>query len=212
MLLMPAKMKNLIATLLISCLFFQSFGQTTAITAHGDKVILYDDYTWAYDGEKNSREKENGVRRIIIDPQGIVRVEFWVDQQRVTFIDGRIFYNHLQPSSLDYYQHSISDKIPGKIKQISFKNLTVSFEYHINSIFPKSEGKIKSIIFGNLSYEFEYHQNSFFEKSEGKIKRISRGRDFIEFEFHQNSIFPETEGKLKEIKGEIPGIIIRYTD
>jgi hypothetical protein len=203
-------MKSAILILAFLCVYNFINCQIRATTKDGQKVILYDDFTWKYADYEDNTDNFSGITKIEVGSDGMVGVEFRVNGQKMSFFDGKVFFGNMQPVEIDYNTNSFFAKSLGKIKQISFSTISVSFEYHENSIFEKSEGKIKSIQLGNQSYTFEYHENSYFEKSVGKLKRISCGRNSIEFEYHENTLFPETEGKLKEITGEIPGIKVKY--
>jgi hypothetical protein len=198
--------------LVLMNLSFLLYCQVRATTEDGRKVILYDNFTWKYAEDDERPKFATGINRIEVDSNGLVRIDFWADKQRISFFDGKVFFNNMHEIKLEYYTNSYFAKSVGKIKEISFKNLSAAFEYHENSIFKDSEGKLKEISIGNQIYEFEYHQNSYFTKSVGKLKEISSGNNSVEFEYYENSIYPETEGKLKEIKGEIPGIRILYLD
>jgi hypothetical protein len=205
-------MRNLI--LIVFCLnaYAVIFGQISAITQHGEKVILYDDYTWRYADDDPTHFKRIAISEIDVDSNGLADIEFIVAGNRVEFYDGKLFFDKSGPTKLDYHNNSYFSKSVGKIRLAEFGNLTIEFEYHQNFIFDKSEGKIKSIRVGNEDITFEYHEISFFEHSVGKLKSISKNGKTVNFEYHQNSIYPENEGKLKEISGEIPGIRIRYLD
>ncbi len=205
-------MKRLLAILILIKISVFSIGQISAITEDGQRVILFNDFTWKYADKEENHSKESGISKIDIGSDGLVRIDFWINGERMSFYDGKVFFGHVQPGKIEYHQNTIFPKSLGKIKEIDFHNISISFEYHHNSAFPKSEGKISSISFGNTSYEFEYHRNSIFPESEGKVKTISSGRYSVNFEYHQNSSFPETVGKLKEISGEIPGVKIRYLE
>jgi hypothetical protein len=205
-------MKRIFFVLVLMNLSFLLYCQVRATTEDGRKVILYHNFSWKYADDDERPKFTTGITRIEVDSNGLVRIEFWADKHRISFFDGKVFFNNMQEIKLEYYTNSFFTKSVGKIKEFLFNNITVAFEYHQNSIFKESEGKIKELSIGNQVYEFEYHQNSFFIKSVGKLQKISSGSNSVEFEYYENSIYPETEGKLKEIKGEIPGIRILYLD
>jgi hypothetical protein len=205
-------MIRIVFVLVLMNLSFFLYCQVRATTEDGRKVILYDNFSWKYADDDEIPKSVTGINRIEVDSNGLVRVDFMADRHRISFFDGKVFFNNMQEIKLEYYTNSFFAKSVGKIKEISFNNITVEFEYHQNSIFKESEGKIKEISIGNQAYQFEYHQNSYFAKSVGKLKEISSGSYSVEFEYYENPIYPETEGKLKEIKGEIPGIRILYLD
>jgi hypothetical protein len=205
-------MRNYFLIILSLNIYSIFYSQVSAITQDGEKVILYNDYTWRYADGNHVQNDKSDIRKIEVDSYGMVKVEFSVKGERIVFYDGKLFFNNIGQTRLEYHNNSFFAKTIGKIKQADFGDLSIEFEYHQNFIYDKSEGKIKSIEFGDEKLSFEYHENSFFKYSVGKIKSISKDRQTVNFEYHQNSIYPENEGKLKEIKGEIPGIRIRYLD
>ena len=204
-------MRNLFYVLAILLLPVSGWCQISAITQFGDKVILFDDFTWSYSGEEYQSSKIH-IRDIEIDTLGMVTVIFWSAGNSMVFYDGKIFPNNLQSTEIRYHENSFFTKSVGKIKQISTESEVIKFDYHENFIFEKSEGKIKQISIGDKTLTFDYHQNSFFTKSEGKIKEISSGSEKVTFEYFENSIYSGIEGKLKAITGKIPGINIRYLE
>jgi hypothetical protein len=185
--------------------------QISAITQFGDKVILFDDFTWSYSGEEYQSSKIQ-IKEIEVDTIGMVTIVFWSAGNSMVFYDGKIFSNNLQSTEIRYHENSFFTKSVGKIQQISTESEVIKFDYHENFIFEKSEGKIKQISIGDKTINFDYHQNSFFTKSEGKIKEISSGSEKVTFEYFENSIYSGIEGKLKAITGKIPVINIRYLE
>ncbi len=204
-------MRNLVFVLAMFLFPFAGWGQISAITQYGEKVILHNDFTWSYAGETNQNPKIR-ISDIEIDTLGVVTVVFWSAGNSMVFYDGKIFQNNLQTTQISYHQNSFFEKSVGKIKQIGTATEVVNFDYHENFIFEKSEGKIKQISFGNTEITFDYHQNSFFAKSEGKIKEIASGSDKVTFEYFENTLYSGIEGKLKVRNGQIPGINIRYLE
>jgi len=205
-------MKNILLIFLTLNIYSIFYGQVSAITQDGEKVILYNDYTWRYADDESRQIEKSGINKIDVDSYGMVKIEFMINGSRVVFYDGKLFFHSIGQSRLEYHNNSFFTKSVGKIKEADFGDLSIEFEYHQNFIFDKSEGKIKKIEFGNEDISFEYHEISFYTHSVGKLKSISKNGKTVSFEYHQNSIYPENEGKLKEIKGEIPGIRIRYLD
>jgi len=205
-------MRKLLLILLCLNVYSIFYSQVSAITQDGQKVILFDDFTWQYAENENEHIRKSGIAKIDVDSYGMVKVEFIINGDRVVFYDGKLFFHSIGESKLEYHNNSFFAKSVGKIKEADFGDLSIKFEYHQNFIYEQSEGKIKKIEFGDKEISFEYHEISFYKQSEGKLKSIIKDGKTVYFEYHQNSIYPENEGKLKEIKGEIPGIRIRYID
>jgi len=204
-------MRKLFIILMIFLFPATGWCQISAITQFGDKVILYDDFTWSYSDEAHQSTKIQ-IRDIEIDTLGMVTVVFWAAGNSMVFYDGKIFQNNFPTAQIRYHENTFFTKSVGKIKQISTDTEDITFDYHENFIFAKSEGKIKEITIGDQEISFEYHQNSFFSKSEGKLKEIASGRDRVTFEYFENSIYSGIEGKLKAMNSRIPGINIRYLE
>jgi hypothetical protein len=203
-------MKHICFFVLLIQMGLSALGQITATTQNGQRVILYQDFTWDYADDFNSNNFKDGIQSIDINSEGLVHILFFVGGERIAFFDGKIHFGNVQQIKLEYHQNSFFAKTVGKIKTATFGSFRIEFEYHQNSIFEFSEGKIKSISLPSKQYNFEYYENTFFKKTVGKVKRISSGNHSVDFDYYQNSIYPETEGQLKEINGEIPGVRIRY--
>ena len=205
-------MKHFINLFFIASLTCRVIGQIPAYTEDGQKVYLYENFTWRYADNEYKENVESGIRKIEVREDGLVKIDFMINQRLLTFWNGKIYYNDLQPSEIEYHTNSYFAKSVGNIKKILLNKLTISFEYHENPIFKHSEGKIKSVKIGNKEYAFDYYENDFFEKTVGKLKAISCEHNSVEFEYHQNTFYPETDGKLKKIEGSIPGVKIRFQD
>lgn len=185
--------------------------QVTAITQYGDKVVLFDDFTWNYADEENLNPKIQ-IRNIEIDTMGMVKIVFSSAGNSIVFYDGKIFSNDIQNTQFRYHNNDFFKKSIGKIKELITDTEVLTFDYHENFIFRKSEGKIKRITMNAGNLDFDYHENSFFPKSEGKVRQITFGSANITFDYFENSIYHNTEGKLKEIRGKIPGINVQYVE
>lgn len=120
-------MKNIILSLILFILCPASFSQTTAYTEDGEEIILYDNFTWKYansndmhhDHLNNGTNKNfQGIRKIDVYSDGNLRIAFWINNHRMTFYDGKISFNDMQPSRIEYYDFAFSKKNNGKIKEM----------------------------------------------------------------------------------------------
>jgi hypothetical protein len=203
-------MKRLI--LLVSFLFpvIICMAQTYAITQYGDKVILYDDFTWRHsEGNDNQNIK---LSSIFVDSLDIVTAEFAMNGNLLAIAGGNIVFNEIPLSEVDYYDTFSADKyLEGKLKKIMIGNQVISFIYYdLFELFANTRGKIKEIVTAKGKIKFEYYDN--LDRSlDGKLKVIRFGDDKISFEFFDSfSLDRNLIGKFRASKGSIPGIKVIY--
>jgi hypothetical protein len=206
-------MKTLLILLVLAFLPITTFSQISAITQHGEKVILYNNYTWRYAENENIPDKP-AITNIFIDSLNIARIEFTMGGYYLDFADGKVLYNGLQLNEIKYYDYTDLDKaLEGKVKSLKIGAEIIKFVYYDTfTIDTKSIGKLKSISIGSEKITFVYYD--FMDKTiEGKIKSITSSDNKVRFEYYdQMSMDRNLMGKLKKISGELPGIRISVYD
>jgi len=184
--------------------------QTFAITQYGDKVILYDDFTWEHsEGNGNQNIK---LSSIFIDSLDIATAEFTMNGYQLAVAGGTIVFNEIPLSEVDYYDTFSADPyLEGKLKKVRIGDQMISFVYYDRfELFENTRGKIKEIVTAKGKIKFEYYDN--LDRSlDGKLKNIRFGDDKISFEFFDSfSIDRNLTGKFKASRGSIPGIKVIY--
>jgi len=203
-------MKRILALfpLLFAVMF--CFAQTFAITQYGDKVILYDDFTWDY-VESNGNQNIK-LTSIFVDSLDIATAEFKMNGNLLAVEGGNIVFNEIPLSGVDYYDTFSADRyLEGKLKKIRIGDQLISFVYYDQfEINENTRGKIKEIVTGKGGIKFEYYDN--LDRSlDGKLKNIRFGEDKISFEFFDSfSLDRNLTGKFKASRGSIPGIKVIY--
>jgi hypothetical protein len=206
-------MKPFLLLTVLTLMQLASFSQISALTQNGEKVILYNNYTWRYADNENIQDKL-AITNIYFDSLNIARIEFSLAGSYIDFADGRILYNGLQLNEINYYDFTDLDKaLEGKIKSLSVGPEIIKFIYYDSFIIDtKSIGKLKSISLGSYKITFAYYD--FMDNTiEGKIKSISSDDNKVRFEYYDMmSMDRNLIGKLKKISGELPGTRITVYD